>query len=704
MYSGNSDDLSADQMNEMLEDGMFDGEDITDIAFTDEGDVDTGASEINARRNTLSDKYDVSNMNGLKQNNYNTYPDIFRSKTNNLLYAWYEPENTYLPINRIESPVLINSDITRATDAIKNMKDLGYDWGFEITIPGTGEKGRLLNLEDEGEKTYNVMLPDGKTIVQYTEEQIRTVNPQLYLAKKAIIVNKANYSVREELQFYRNPKTNKLYQIAKPNTEMVVAETTEDKIVHDYDTMTTVLVDTVNKIFSDKDVKPVSYSNIMDMYDDLVIQLQMVALMTENRGKIQAVNIPGVIQSIRKGDIAAVGQSILLLGKDLHALPNTTKYKLLRGTKKARIAMLQNMSRTNGMFENTEVARDYGPNIDQRWSIDGFTRDYNGKELVKGDQEILTNERLLSEMTIKDFLDITTNNKMLNSITPQFYLKMSGNDVLTYKDGVYISEDIKVKTVEPKERKATLVIPTNEKTKLIKEVSPEVIRRLGVFLNDRFKNTRVLVLSKADIRTMYGNKFAESSGFVYQGTIVLNSDIADLNTMVHEMGHLYLAELKDANPDEYERVINLATQDPIMEKIRNDYPELSDSDVAEEAFVELLARRNSDKLETELTRELEGNDGTFLGKVKSFFKNLFGSFFGISENKLENTDFRLSDSLYDVIDKIGTDMIFNKNSALNSMTTNQKSIIKNKIGSDAQMSKSEAVKFLTEKGFIRKVC
>ena len=698
IYDGDEDSLSADEMDAVIEqsEGDQDGYFSEHEDFYEEDFI--GTSNYDQMIQERSQRWDVTNMNQLKLDNPGDYPDIFRSKTNGMIYAWFEPKDTYVPITRVDSPAIINSDINEATDAIRDMRKFGYNWGFEVNVPGTSEKGRVLYLYDDFNDQYAVLRENGK-IEYFTKDALRTVNPQIFFAKNAIIVNKAKYRVTENLQFYKHKKTGDLFTAANKNTELIQIETTDDQIIQEYDQVMNVTKEAVEQVFKGKQLVNVDYGKVMSMFPDLVTELQLVAYMTENKGDVKPESLFGVRKAIIDNNGKEVSQPILKLREALESLPSTTKYKLLRATRDDRISILQGLSETLGLFSDTNLKRDYTANVRDKNDLNRLTDNYNGKKLTKSDKEILTKDSLVTDMSVRDFLDIT---KKIG-ITPKRYLQLTGKDVLVYKNNVFVSDKVNITTVDVKEQKKELILPPSERRKALKEVSPEVIRRLGTFLNDRFKGTTVKVLSTAEIKELYGNKFSESAAFVYGGTIIMNSDVADLGTMLHEMGHLYLAEIKEVAPDEYERLMELAKQDPLMKEMVTIYPELSETDVAEEVFVELLARRNGDSMEDQFTDELEGDDGSFLGKVKRFFKNIFSSFFGISEDKID-ADFRLSDSLYDVIDKVGTDIIFNKNSMLKGILAEHKTIMKNRIGPDAKMSRAEAIRFLTEKGYIRKVC
>jgi hypothetical protein len=78
---------------------------------------------------------------------------------------------------------------------------------------------------------------------------------------------------------------------------------------------------------------------------------------------------------------------------------------------------------------------------------------------------------------------------------------------------------------------------------------------------------------------------------------------------------------------------------------------------------------------------------------------MLSSFLG---TKSTSVKFELQDSLIDVINKVGKDMIFNENSALRSLPKYKQRTLKD-LGTKS-MSKSDAIKLLRERGYIKEIC
>ena len=75
--------------------------------------------------------------------------------------------------------------------------------------------------------------------------------------------------------------------------------------------------------------------------------------------------------------------------------------------------------------------------------------------------------------------------------------------------------------------------------------------------------------------------------FVYDGDVILNRDLMTDDTLVHEISHLFLADLKFRRPDTYYSLVDKMEGSEIYEDINVNgaYDELSHSDKLEEALV-----------------------------------------------------------------------------------------------------------------------
>lgn len=76
-----------------------------------------------------------------------------------------------------------------------------------------------------------------------------------------------------------------------------------------------------------------------------------------------------------------------------------------------------------------------------------------------------------------------------------------------------------------------------------------------------------------------------SKAFVYEGNIYLNTDVATLDSPVHEMMHLFLGSMRYTNPDLYQQLVSQSEQFKNYEQIGKLYPNRTRMDLNEEVFV-----------------------------------------------------------------------------------------------------------------------
>ena len=81
-----------------------------------------------------------------------------------------------------------------------------------------------------------------------------------------------------------------------------------------------------------------------------------------------------------------------------------------------------------------------------------------------------------------------------------------------------------------------------------------------------------------------------SSAFVYNSTIFVNPEYADLDAPVHEMLHLLMSHLKHQNQNLYYSIVQSMVNTPVFNYYRQEYRNRTQLDVAEEAFVAEFAK------------------------------------------------------------------------------------------------------------------
>jgi hypothetical protein len=81
-----------------------------------------------------------------------------------------------------------------------------------------------------------------------------------------------------------------------------------------------------------------------------------------------------------------------------------------------------------------------------------------------------------------------------------------------------------------------------------------------------------------------GQDLSNVRGLVYNGKVYINWDIASTADVLHELTHLILPGLKASNPEAYGALMAKVQQHPVYDQVREEYANLSDEDLAEEAF------------------------------------------------------------------------------------------------------------------------
>ena len=112
----------------------------------------------------------------------------------------------------------------------------------------------------------------------------------------------------------------------------------------------------------------------------------------------------------------------------------------------------------------------------------------------------------------------------------------------------------------------------------------------------------------------------QAYGFTYKGKIYVDPRIATSETPIHEYGHLWAEMKRQTSPEEWSRIKQALLGDkliePIIEKVRREYPELTgegkEDDFVEEVLTQFSGKHGAEKLRKmaqEIKEEL-GNDAT----------------------------------------------------------------------------------------------
>lgn len=89
----------------------------------------------------------------------------------------------------------------------------------------------------------------------------------------------------------------------------------------------------------------------------------------------------------------------------------------------------------------------------------------------------------------------------------------------------------------------------------------------------------------------------EAYGFTAGGKIYIDPRVATADTPIHEYAHLWAGALRQANPKEWNNIVELMRDTPAWDEVKRLYPELeSDEEIADEALAMYSGRRGAERL------------------------------------------------------------------------------------------------------------
>lgn len=169
-------------------------------------------------------------------------------------------------------------------------------------------------------------------------------------------------------------------------------------------------------------------------------------------------------------------------------------------------------------------------------------------------------------------------------------------------------------------------------------------------------------------------------GYVKDGVIYVNEDIATAETPIHEYTHLWVSALKIKDNAKWQSIVNsLKKDEEAWNYIKKTYPELSsEEDIAEEILATLSGKRGLQRLENDIKNSVKKKDV----KQLSFFKRVLNT---------------ITDALHSFWNSITSILGFNSSKAYTDILTTLDNIyddIINKVGVEnmALVSTSDAVK------------
>lgn len=109
----------------------------------------------------------------------------------------------------------------------------------------------------------------------------------------------------------------------------------------------------------------------------------------------------------------------------------------------------------------------------------------------------------------------------------------------------------------------------------------------------------------------------EVYGFVHDGEIYIDDDIATAETRLHERAHLFAAVMREKNPEEWRNIVQMMKDTPeVWNYVCREYPHLrTDDEIADEALAQFSGRHGIKKLH-EFANGFDDAD-TIFGKVSA---------------------------------------------------------------------------------------
>ena len=83
---------------------------------------------------------------------------------------------------------------------------------------------------------------------------------------------------------------------------------------------------------------------------------------------------------------------------------------------------------------------------------------------------------------------------------------------------------------------------------------------------------------------------SQASAFIYNGDVYINTDLASVNSKIHELMHILLGSMRFKQPELYFELIKTVQDLPNFEDMAMHYPNRTQSDLCEEVFVEEFSR------------------------------------------------------------------------------------------------------------------
>jgi hypothetical protein len=623
------------------------------------------------------------------------YPNVIRIAETGTVMAWNETLNTYLPITKAKPDVSIpvSIDGVMSNNQVFDITRFGFNYGWEVKIESEfkgGKTGRILRKTSGKRGMYDVLV-DG-TIKQFSSTELKNFNVGIVLKGNKIDISRVGRA--EERVIYYNPTTNVIALNSKGGNYLPVEADANLEYLYD---------STDNAVYNPEFAR---YINLKSGKIDgnFVVENFMEMPVVKNFRKAlvtSAYRTENVTEGLLSNEEISTTDNLRAAAvrdrfDDLHLIDVIS---LMRGGIKSWEAFVK------------EIVSD----SNYTWGISAT--EFNPKKIptktTKAEMSFLTDPKYAASISIGKALELLDKFNITEEDYFDRVLSSKGIDKVAFvkTDGTILNGKrfLPVEVTNPRiPESKDYKMPSSLHEDADKLIGEKTLKRMAKVLNGKFTNTRTTVLNSEEIRATYGDKYADLRGFVLGGQIVLNYDKATLSTPIHELGHIYLAYLKDEDQKLYDYVVSESLKSDIADSIRKVYPELSNSDVGEEVFVELLGIEfGKDLLSVSksniswanISRKLSNNK--HFGKVVNFFRDLVGWLTGKKVNP--GLDISLQDSLLTILNKVGDRIVYGKESIFYDFTQPEKTAMK-LADPYGTLTSKQLIDLLVNRGYIRKVC
>ena len=709
-----SEDTTAAELSEHMESDGY------------EGLVDGIDEDSFRRKKTFSDLseklFDLTNLTSGKLMN-NISANLVKSKETGIIYKWNKDIKIWIPIvQRIPNTVIPYS----ATNSSGLISDTGFSVGWDVNLPSTGT--------NEVRKSVRVIsYMDSELMKRLRAEPAKgETNSELGKALKIDY----NIPIKPNTQYYLVQDESGKYSILSRD---VLMASSDNNLILSGPKITRKL--TSGREDMELEKKQYFYKKDGILYDREIPGSTMVSSVILSPSRIASVNsMTGkffpfdgtVMKEITDSIENTVSMSDIDLDNKYEAVRQAYFNNLLKAFEEDRGMAMEELDTTfssfaspftklNTLYNATEMFKTRfkdvkDANIDP--PIDGYIENKTAiPSIVK---RMLTNRTLLETTSWAQVQELFRHIKVPGDRFRALVVSsvMGKNGKLDVVKGLLTStiiDDVAVpfrkliisdKLIESTKYSIEHTVPEDMRKDFNRQVSPVVLDKLLIILQERFPDSSFTMMGTEQIRAEFGDEYARQGvkAFVNNGTIVFNMERMTLDTPVHEYSHIYMQYLKLENKELYHKLVSEALIHPLAKHIAKSYPNLNKFELGEEVVVSLIAARVSDQtLDNNAINsivESTSRGKLLFDKVLQFFKDFFGKVFNINPNKLT---FSLTDSVGDIIGQIGDQIAFGKGSILEDFSPQVREMIR-KSRKGETINYLEVLTMLKQRGFIERVC